>query len=98
MADEQSDSGTTSDGYDLMERKYLTDRPAQSAAPAEAVGINPGGQVMAVPIPAENIPDEKYHNRLLSKEDIQEFWPDAKTLREHDADAAGAGVEAIDEQ
>jgi hypothetical protein len=51
------------------------------------LGINPGGQVMAVDIPAEMIPSAKYHNRLLTKEEILEFWPDSKTIREHEAGA-----------
>lgn len=55
-----------------------------------ALNINPGGQVMCVPMPDEIIAQvpEKYRTRLLSKEDVQQIWPDAKTIREHEAQAA----------
>lgn len=57
-----------------------------------ALGINPGGQVMAVPMPDEVLPAEQYRNRLLTKEDILEIWPDAKTIREHEEEElAGKG-------
>lgn len=46
--------------------------------------INPGGQVLFVEIPPEEIPDRSYFNRLLSKKDINEIWPDAKSIREHE--------------
>lgn len=46
--------------------------------------INPHGEVVGAPIPDEHLPAEKYRNRLLTKEDIQEFWPDAKSAREWD--------------
>jgi hypothetical protein len=46
--------------------------------------INPGGQMMCVPIPEENLPSEKYRNRLLTCEQVQEFWPDARKIKEFD--------------
>ena len=47
------------------------------------LGINPGGEVLCAPIiGADNIPSDKYRNRLLTRYDIREFWPDAKSLRE----------------
>jgi hypothetical protein len=48
------------------------------------LGINPGGQVLGAPIPDDKLPAKQYLNRLLTREDIQEFWPDAKTIREWD--------------
>lgn len=47
--------------------------------------INPGGEVLGVPMPEESVPPEQYRDRLLSKSDIQEFWPDSKTIREFEA-------------
>lgn len=47
--------------------------------------INPGGQVAAYDLigeVADMLPEEKYRNRLLTREDILEFWPDAKSIRE----------------
>jgi hypothetical protein len=56
------------------------------------LGINPGGQVMCVPMPDEviNQVSESHRNRLLSKEDVQSIWPDAKTIREHEEEVASA--------
>ena len=39
---------------------------------ARLLGCNPGGEVWSVQIPAEHVPDEKYLNRLLSKEELEE--------------------------
>lgn len=47
---------------------------------------SPGGEMAAFPIPDDAVPPNKYHNRLLTKVEIQEFWPDAKTIREHEAE------------
>lgn len=47
-----------------------------------ALGINPGGQMICAPIPLEYLPDERYRNRLLSKADVLEFWPDSKSVKE----------------
>ena len=57
------------------------------------LNINPGGQVRAVPMPEEIIAQvpESHRNRLLSKEDVQSIWPDAKSLREHEEEAAATG-------
>jgi hypothetical protein len=51
------------------------------------MGLNPGGEMLAFPIPTEYIPPENFHDRLLSMQEIQLFWPDAKTIREHEAEA-----------
>ena len=52
------------------------------ALKAEELGINPGGQIMARDVPPERLPPESFRNRLLSKEDIKEIWPDAIQVRE----------------
>ena len=49
--------------------------------------INPGGEAMAFPIPEAMLPDKQFRNRLLSKEEIKGFWPDSKSIREHEAEA-----------
>lgn len=36
------------------------------------MGINPGGEVRAYPIPEEHVPDEQYRNKLLSREELEE--------------------------
>jgi hypothetical protein len=53
------------------------------------LNINPGGQVLGVSIPDEiiaQVPDT-HRNRLLSEAEVKELWPDAKRLREHEAEA-----------
>jgi hypothetical protein len=52
-----------------------------------ALGIkSPGGEVLSAPIDDDKVPESKYRYRLLTKEEIKEFWPDAKPLKEHEAD------------
>jgi hypothetical protein len=52
-----------------------------------ALNINPGGQVLAVPIPDTlTLPDESDRNRLLNREDVKRIWPDAKSIKEHRQD------------
>jgi hypothetical protein len=53
--------------------------------------INPGGQVIAMPISDEIIAlvPEADRNRLLSREDVQRIWPDAKSIREREAEKVG---------
>ena len=38
--------------------------------------INPGGQMACNPIPDRELPPEEYRNRLLTKKDLDEIWPD----------------------
>jgi hypothetical protein len=48
------------------------------------LGINPGGEVMCVAMPdgiVAQVP-ESYRNRLLSKAEVLELWPEAKSQRE----------------
>jgi hypothetical protein len=56
------------------------------------LSINPGGQVMCVPMPDEIIAQvpEADRARLLSKADVQRIWPDAKSIREHEEEAQAA--------
>lgn len=55
------------------------------------LGINPGGQVMCFEFPADMpVPDTKWRNRLLSKSDVLEIWPDAKSLGEFEKEANAA--------
>jgi hypothetical protein len=54
-----------------------------------ALGQNPGGEVLCVEIPGDKIPEAKFHDRLLTKAEIQEMWGEpCKTIREWDGDAA----------
>lgn len=39
---------------------------------AWAMKINPGGEVQSLQIPEEHLPDPKYHNRLMSKAELEE--------------------------
>lgn len=48
------------------------------------LGISPGGEVLGFPIPDDELPSSQYHNRLLGREDVVEFWPDAKSIKEHE--------------
>lgn len=50
------------------------------------MGINPGGELLCVEMPQDQIPAEKYLNRLLNKEEVLEIWDDAKSLREWEAE------------
>lgn len=53
---------------------------------AHRMGVNPGGEVIAVPVPAGQLPPAKYRNRLLSKSDILEFAGAVQTLAEWKAE------------
>ena len=50
--------------------------------------ISPGGEVFIVSVPDDKIPDEKYRNRLLTKEEVQAANPDdeCRTLAEFEAE------------
>jgi len=47
--------------------------------------INPGGEVLCFEIPKDKVPPEKYQNRLLTLQEIREFWPTSKSIREWEA-------------
>lgn len=52
---------------------------------ANALKINPGGEVLCMSIPEEKIPAEEFRNRLLAKEEIEAMWGEpCKTIREWD--------------
>lgn len=52
------------------------------------LGINPGGQVLCILFPdGETLPPPTYRNRLLTRGDIMELYPDAKTIGEFEAEA-----------
>jgi hypothetical protein len=44
----------------------------EAAMVAKVHGINPGGEVKAIDIPPEHVPDEQYRYRLLSREELDE--------------------------
>jgi hypothetical protein len=47
------------------------------------LGINPGGQVQAIPFrPEVAIPEEKWRNRLLTREELDQIWPDVMSTDE----------------
>ena len=55
------------------------------------LGINPGGQVLCVPIPDDGsviMPDPDDCNKLLNKADVLRIWPDAKSQREWEEEKA----------
>jgi hypothetical protein len=54
------------------------------------LNINPGGEVIAIPIPDEILAQvpEADRNRLLSKADVLRIWPDAKSVREREEEKA----------
>jgi hypothetical protein len=72
FADEKFNGGVVIKAHGMMDAVTKT----------HALGINPGGQVISIEVPDEHLPDEKFRNRLLSKEDVLEMWPDSKHLRE----------------
>jgi hypothetical protein len=55
-------------------------------------GLNPGGEVMMIPVPNVYIPPEKFRNRLLSKDDVFEMWPDAARLGDIEDEESARGV------
>jgi hypothetical protein len=44
----------------------------EAAVAAKLAGCNPGGEVLAYPIPVDKLPVEKLRNRLLSRDDLEE--------------------------
>ena len=58
-----------------------------AASKCWTLNINPGGQVLCVPMPDSTIAQvpEADRNRLLTKEDVQRIWPDAMSLGELEA-------------
>jgi hypothetical protein len=57
--------------------------PVTARLRCSAMEINPGGQCIILRIPADmTLPPVEYRNRLLNKEEILTFDPDAKSLGE----------------
>lgn len=59
-----------------------------------ALNINPGGQVICLPMPNEMLAQvhESDRERLLTKEDVLRIWPDAKSIKEHESETAGEAM------
>lgn len=49
---------------------------------SHTLGLNPGGSVMGWELLDEQTPAEKYRNRLLTKAEVFEMWPDARSIKE----------------
>lgn len=56
------------------------DHPGLACTEAHRRKINPGGQAMVLGIPDGKVPEEKWRNRLLTKAQVMEMWPDSKRL------------------
>ena len=60
-----------------------------------------GAEVLGYRIPAQQLPAEKYRNRLLSLEEVKKMWPGSMTFSEaratgkYDMDAAEALAERL---
>jgi hypothetical protein len=60
-----------------------------------------GAQVLGYRFPAQQLPPEKYRNRLLSREEVEKCWPGSMTISEaraagtYDVDAVAAAGETI---
>lgn len=69
--------------------------PATAAGKCWGLGINPGGQMMAIEIPPDYSPQPpiEYRDRLLSKEQIAEFCGDAKSLGELEAEESNGKID-----
>jgi hypothetical protein len=48
------------------------------------IGCRGRGEVMGIPIPIEQVPPLEYRNRLLTKEQFEEFWGPMKTEKQWD--------------
>lgn len=46
--------------------------------------INPGGEVMGIPVPEAALPQPNDRDRLLTKDEIKSIWPDAEKLGDID--------------
>lgn len=67
----------------------LTEAPGflEAVSKCNLLGINPGGQVYGPECPDDfHIPPQAM-DRLLSKEEVYQFFPDAKTVYELEAES-----------
>lgn len=62
--------------------------PVSAVMRVQALGTNPGGQVMTIEVPRDKQPPPEYWNRLLSREDVQAANPNDewKTIEEFEAE------------
>jgi hypothetical protein len=66
----------------------------QAHGPTEATylsrhrNLSPGGEVLILKVPTEHVPDKKFCNRLLTKDEVQAANPDERcaTLEEFEAE------------
>lgn len=47
-----------------------------AAITCHRLGINPGGQIVTEELPDYLLPSVKYRNRLLTREQVSEIWPE----------------------
>lgn len=60
------------------------DTMLEAVRQTNVIGINPHGEVCGVRYPDDvPLPDTKYLNRLLTKEDVQKAEPGAQSIEEH---------------
>jgi hypothetical protein len=55
---------------------------------ASITGCNPGGEVMGMTIPAEELPAKEHHNKLFTVEEAEVFWGPMKTTTQWDQEAS----------
>lgn len=60
--------------------------------------INPGGEVVAQPVPAELVPPEKYRNRILTEQEAMECMPGAEKTMVKNDDVVESGRPMIGEK
>jgi len=53
---------------------------------ANRLGINPGGQVLGVPLTSDHVPAASYRERLLSRDDCDACWDDCVQFGDLDCD------------
>lgn len=61
------------------------------------LNINPGGEVLGFGIPVGFVPPPEARERLLTKEEVRSFWPDAERLGDIEAEEQEAIERLTDE-
>lgn len=57
--------------------------PMDAFTQSSLLGLNPGGAALGFPFPEGDVvplPPERFRNRLLTRAEVQEMWPDAARL------------------